>query len=74
MFTDGPENPDDSSRVARDLLALTAATMAAHEMRIARLIGIATLLSEAEAWLDRNNPPGLRAGCAARLDALRDVL
>lgn len=73
MFTEGPENPGDSSQVARDLMSLTAATMLVHEIRVARLIGPTTLLVGAEDWLRRNNPPGLKAGLAARIDLLRSV-
>jgi hypothetical protein len=74
MFTDGPENPDDSSRVARDLVALTAATMLVHEIRVAKLIGPAVLITEGEEWLAKNNPPGLKAGLATRVELLRQVL
>jgi hypothetical protein len=74
MFTDGPEAADDSSRVAHDLSALTAATMLVHEVRIAKLMGPAPFLTEAEDWILHNNPPGPPAALTARLAFLRAVL
>ncbi len=74
MFTHGPEGPEDSSRVANDLLDLSAATMLVHEVRIAKLIGPNLLLREAQDWLLHNNPPGPAAGLAARFEVLRAAL
>ena len=74
MFTDGPQAPIESATVARDLVAVTSATLLAHEVRIAKLIGGDEMLREAESWLSHNSPPGPYVGLAFRLDVLRATL
>lgn len=74
MFTDGPEQPGESAAVARDLVALTSATLLVHEVRTAKLIGKAAMMKEVERWLGHNSPPGPDVGLAVRLDVLKGVL
>jgi hypothetical protein len=66
MFTEGPEQEHDSAAVAGDLVALTSATLLAHELRVSKLIGPEVLIAAADAWLERNTPPGQPMGLATR--------
>jgi hypothetical protein len=70
MFTDGPQELGESAWVARDLAAITAATLIVHEVRIARLIGKEGLIAEARQWIHHNSPPAPAMGVAMRIDIL----
>lgn len=74
MFTDGPEQAAEFAAVARDLAAITAATLIVHEVRIGRLVGKEALLTEARVWIERNSPPAPAMGLAARIEILESVL
>ena len=68
MFSDGPETDMVAARFAADLVALTAASLLVHELRLRHLLGRQALLTAADNWLRHHRKPG--AGLALRRDFL----
>ncbi|WP_066898650.1 hypothetical protein [Mycolicibacterium houstonense] len=73
MFTEGPDDEHTSAIVARNMIRMATATMIAHEVRIAQIIGKAGLLDMANDWVQTNNPPATM-GIGLRLPILSQVL
>ncbi|QNJ92286.1 hypothetical protein HZU40_29690 [Mycolicibacterium fluoranthenivorans] len=73
MFTDGPSNEGASSVVALDMVRIASATMIAHEMRIARMIGKAALTTLATDWVSSNSAPA-NLGIGRRMGILQAAL
>ena len=70
MFTDGPEDPSDSTQVHRNLCNVTCATLLAHELHVGRLIGRAHLESLVDEWLDGSAASGPEIGLRLRRDLI----
>ncbi|BAP95960.1 hypothetical protein MMASJCM_1184 [Mycobacteroides abscessus subsp. massiliense CCUG 48898 = JCM 15300] len=69
MFTDGPTTEFASSGVALDMVRIASAIMVAHEVRIARLVGKATVTTLASDWITKNSAPS-NLGIARRMPIL----
>lgn len=70
MFTDGPAEDGESRGVRQCLRHLSAGTLLIHELAIADLLGSATVVAEARAFLKASTPPGSVSRLAKRLDLL----
>lgn len=73
MYTEGPASHDETESVNVDLIRLAAATSLVHEVRIAKFIGVKALIREAERWVSRNAPTGMRYGLPVRLPILEQL-
>jgi hypothetical protein len=73
MFTEGPDSEYVSSVVALDMVRIASAIMVAHEVRIARLLGKATVMDLANDWVLKHSPPPDK-GIASRLAMLDRIL
>jgi hypothetical protein len=68
MFSDGPETDSVAAKFAAHLVALTAASLLVHELRLRHLLGKEILLSAVDDWLGRHRTLG--TGLALRRDLL----
>lgn len=73
MFTKGPQDGYTSGIVARNMVRIASATMIAHEVRIAQMLGKQTVLDLARDWVQANTPPA-KMGIGLRLQILERVL
>ncbi len=73
MFTEGPDNEHVSRLVALDMVRIASAIMVAHEVRIAKLLGKATVVDLANDWVLKHSPPPDK-GIAGRLAMLDRIL
>lgn len=66
MFTDGPENENESRYVRTALCCIAGGTLLLYELVIRALVGSRAFDAWVEAWILRNVPDGYESGLVAR--------
>jgi hypothetical protein len=73
VFTEGPKDGNSAVTVATSMVRIAAATMIAHETRIAQILGRHKVLDLAARWA-RKNKPSDATGIGLRMQVLEQVL
>ena len=73
LFSQGPEDDSDAVSFAVAMQDIVATTLLVHELRLAKLLGPAWILDEAEAWLAANSATSAAHGLATRRAILASV-
>lgn len=74
MFTEGPDDDYVSTQVVKDLIGLSAGTLVAHEIRIARQMSTDWLVDTATRWITNHKTQSGALDISHRIDLIRDVL
>lgn len=67
MFTEGPEDSDESRDVHANLRLLTSSTLLVNELLVRRLVGADAFDRIVERWLQNSTASGASGGLAQRL-------